>query len=76
MATLEEKLELLFAKVRSLPRERQEYALMALSEITEEEVYELSDEERAILEPRLRDAQRGENLIDADDVDILNKPWG
>lgn len=74
--TTQEKLETLFAKVRALPEERQQMAIYALSEIAEEEVYILSDEERAILEPRLRDAQCGQNLIDAEDVDILNKPWG
>jgi hypothetical protein len=75
MATIEEKLEELFAKVRSLSKDRQEVAAIALAEIVEEEVYILSDEELAVLEPRLRDAERGENLIDAKDVDILNKPW-
>ena len=75
MATLEEKLEVLFAKVRSLPKERQEYAVIALSEITEEEVYELSDEERAILEPALERAKRGEFASDAEVDEVLNKPW-
>jgi hypothetical protein len=31
----------------------------------------VSDEERAILEPALADAKRGENLIDADSLDLL-----
>lgn len=73
--TTEEKLEALFAKVRALPRERQEYVAMALAEMAEDDVYVLSDEERAILEPALRDAERGENLSDAETDDLLTKPW-
>jgi hypothetical protein len=72
----EEKLEILFAKVRALPKERQEQAIAALTDIAENEVYILSDEERAILEPALRDAERGENLSDAETDDLLTKPWG
>lgn len=49
---------------------------MALSEIAEDEVYVLSDEERAILEPALGDAERGENLSDAEGDDLLTKSWG
>ncbi len=75
MPTTEEKLETLIAKIRTLPEERKELAVEALAEITNEEVYVLSDEERAVLEPRLAEARRGENLIDADKVDLLNKPW-
>lgn len=74
--TIEEKLEILFAKVRALPKERQELVVDALTDIAEDDVYVLSDEERAVLEPALRDAQRGENLTDVDAEDILNKPWG
>ena len=73
--TTEEKLEALFVKVRALPKERQEYVAMALEEITGEDVYVLSDEERAILEPALRDAERGENLSDAETDELLTKPW-
>lgn len=73
--TTEEKLEALFAKVRSLPKERQEYVAMALEEITEEDVYVLSDEERAILEPALERAKRGEFASDAEVDQLLNKPW-
>jgi len=75
MATTEEKLETLFAKVRALPEERQQMAIMALSEIAEEEVYILSDEERAILEPALERAKRGEFASDAEVDEVLNKPW-
>ena len=75
MTTTEEKLEALFQKVRALPRERQEQAIAALSDIAEDEVYILSEEERAILEPALKEAERGENLTDAETDELLTKPW-
>jgi hypothetical protein len=28
-----------------------------------------------VLEPALAEAKRGENLVDADKLDLLNKPW-
>jgi hypothetical protein len=68
-------LETLIAKLRALPEERQVLAVEALAEITETDVYVLSDEERAVLEPVLTEALRGDNLIDADEADVLNKPW-
>ena len=74
MSKTAEKLEILFAKVRTLPEARQELAVSALAEIAED-YYQLSDDELAVLRPALRDAERGENLEDADDVDVLNKPW-
>ena len=73
--TTQEKLEALFAKVRALPEARQEAFVEFLTEEIAEEPYVLSDEEQAILEPALADAKRGENLIDAEDLDLLNKPW-
>jgi uncharacterized protein YjiK len=73
MTTLE-KLDALLLKLRSIPEDRQRLAVEALSDITED-VYVLSDEERAILEPALDDAKRGKNLVDADTLDILNKSW-
>ena len=75
MPTIQEKLEALFAKVRALPEERQQEAILALTEIAEDDVYVLSDEERAILEPALRDAEQGENLSDAETDELLTKPW-
>ena len=75
MPTTREKLEILIDKLRALPEERKELAVEVLTEITDEEVYVLSDEERAILEPILAEAKRGENLIDAGKLDLLNKPW-
>jgi len=76
MSTIAERLEELFAKVRALPTERQELVVAALADIADDEVYVLSDEELAVLKPRLKDAQRGENLVDAETVDLLSKPWG
>src|SRR5262249_24973749 len=49
MATTEDKLETLFAKVRALPKARQQLAVEALSEIADEETYTLSDDEHAVL---------------------------
>jgi hypothetical protein len=73
MATTEDQLETLFAKVRALPKGRQELAVEALSEITDE--YKLSDAEREVLEPALARAKRGEFASDADVREVLNKPW-
>lgn len=74
MPTTLEKLETLFLKVRGLSEARQELAVEALAEITED-VYALSDDERAVLEPALRDAECNENLADAETDEILSKAW-
>jgi hypothetical protein len=74
MLTTQEKLDTLFAKLRSLPEERKALAVEALVEIVED-VCMLSDDERRVLEPALAEAKRGENLVDADKLDLLNKPW-
>ena len=50
-------------------------AVEALAEIAEQDVYVLSDDERAVLEPVLAEALRDDNLVDADKADVLNKPW-
>jgi hypothetical protein len=72
--TIQQKLEALFDKVRALPEPRQLAAVEALAEITQEP-YVLSDEERAILDPALAEAKRGENLIDDEDLHhFLDKP--
>jgi len=73
MATTEDQLETLFAKVRALPKGRQELAIEALSEITDEQEYKLSDDERAVLDPALARAKRGEFAADADVREVLNK---
>lgn len=75
MLTIQKRLEDLFAKVRSLPEPRQQAAVEALTEIAEQDLYVLSEEECAVLEPALAEARRGENLTDADKLDLLNKPW-
>jgi hypothetical protein len=75
MTTTEDHLETLFAKVRALPKGRQELAIDALSEITDEREYKLSDAERAVLEPALARAKRGEFASDADVDEVLNNSW-
>jgi hypothetical protein len=75
MTTTEEKLETLFAKVRALPKDRQEMAIDVLADIVEEEVYQFSDEERAVLEPALERAKRGEFASDEEVDEAINKPW-
>lgn len=73
--TTQEKLDTLVQKLRSLPEERKALAVEALEEIVDDRPYILSEEERAILGPALAEAKRGQNLVDADKVDLLNKPW-
>ena len=75
MPKTEDKLESLFAKVRSLPKARQELAVEALSEIADEGVYALSEEERAVLEPALERAKRGEFASEAEVDEAINKSW-
>jgi hypothetical protein len=75
MPTTEDKLETLFAKVRTLPKERKKLAVEALSEIANVEVYQLSDDERALLEPEVEAAKRGEFASDEEVDEALNKPW-
>ncbi len=75
MANTLDKLEQLFAKVRALPAERQELALEALAEIAASDLYILSDAERAVLEPALARAKRGEFASDEDIEEAIRKPW-
>jgi hypothetical protein len=75
MVTTEDKLEILFAKVRALPEARQELVVAALSEIADEETYILSDDERTVLESALERAKRGEFASHTDIEEVLNKPW-
>jgi hypothetical protein len=75
MSTTEDKLETLFAKVRALPKSRQELAVEVLSEITDEQIYTLSDDESAVLESALERAKHGEFASSADIDEVLNKPW-
>lgn len=74
MSTTREKLEALFAKVRTLPEPLQEAAAEALAEIVEEP-YQLSDDELAVLKPALERAQPGEVVPDSKVADLLDKPW-
>ena len=75
MTTTEDKLEILFAKVRALPKARRELAVEALFEITDEGAHALSDDERAVLESALERAARGEFASYTDIDEVLNKPW-
>jgi hypothetical protein len=75
MTTTENKLEDLFAKLRALPKARQELAVEVLSEIAEEETYSLSKEESAVLERALERARRGDFASEAEVNEVLNKPW-
>ena len=69
MATTEDK------QVRALPKARQELAVEALSDIANEEIYPLSDDERAVLEGALERAKRGEFASHTDIEEVLDKPW-
>jgi hypothetical protein len=73
--TIQEKLEAVFAKVRALPEPRQLEVLEVLAEMADEEPYQLSEDELAVLRPALADAKAGVNLVDIEDCEILNKPW-
>jgi len=75
MPTVADKLEELFAKVRTLSRQRQELAVEALAEIADPAPYDLSEEERGILEPALERAKRGEFASDEEVNEAINKPW-
>ena len=70
-----DRLEQLFDQVRTLPRERQELAAEALSEIAATDSYELSGDERAVLEPALARAKQGEFATEDDVEAAIGKPW-
>ena len=74
MPKTEEKLERLIVKVRTLPTSRKRLAVEALAAITDD-AYVLSADERAVLEPALERAERGEFASDAEVDEVLNKPW-
>lgn len=74
MPTIQEKLETLFAKVRTLPEPRQQAAVEALTDIAEEP-YHLSEDELAVLRPALERAKRGEFAADAATSASLTKSW-
>jgi hypothetical protein len=57
-----------------MPKDRQEAAVEALSDIAEE-TYTLSTDELRLLRPALDRAQRGEFADDAIVDEVLNKPW-
>jgi len=47
----------------------------ALAEIADPAPYDLSDEERAVLEPALERAKRGDFASDEEVNEAINKPW-
>ena len=75
MLRTDEKLESLFAKVRTLTTMRQELAVEALLEIADPSLYILSNDERAVLEPALERAQRNEFASEKDVSEVLDKSW-
>jgi hypothetical protein len=46
-----------------------------LAEIADEKVYVLTDEERAVIEPALERAERGEAASQNDVDEAINKSW-
>jgi len=64
-------------KVKALPEERQRYAAEVLEQIAAgaDQVYQLTEEERAVLEPELAAAKRGEFATEQEVDEVLNKPW-
>ena len=74
MTTIQDKLETLFDKVRSLPEERQQAAIEALADIASEP-HELSAAELSVLKPALERARRGEFARDAEVSELLGKAW-
>ncbi len=73
--TTQEKLEALFAKVRTLPEERQAAIAEFLTEEIAEEPYPLSAEELAVLRPAMERVRRGEFVPDDEVAELLDKPW-
>lgn len=74
MPAMNEILETLFAKVRSLPAERQEAAIEALTDIAAEP-FALSEDELAVLRPALELVRRGEFASDDEVSELLGRPW-
>jgi len=71
MKVLEQAIE----KVKSLSRERQEYAAEVLEQIAEagDAVYRLSDEERRLVREGLAELDRGEAASDAEVRAVFDK---
>lgn len=74
MATTHQKLEALLDAVLRMPEAAQNAAIEALSEITEAP-FEISEEEKAILEPALARAQRSDFADERDVAAILDRSW-
>lgn len=74
MATTHQKLEALLDAVLNMPEAAQNAAIEALSEITAAP-FEISDEEKAILEPALARARRSEFADERDVAAVLDRVW-
>ncbi len=74
MNTIQQKLETLFDKVRSLPAEQQEAAAEALTEIASES-YPVFEDELRVLRSAMERARRGEFAEEAVISGLLDKPW-
>ena len=69
-------LEQAIEKVKALPKERQEYAAAVLEEIAaEDDVYQLTDDERRLVREGTAELDRGEYASDAAVEAVLRRPW-
>lgn len=69
-------LEQAIEKVKSLPRERQEYVAEVLEEIVaEEDIYHLTDSERRLVQEGTAELDRGEYASDSAVDAVLRRPW-
>jgi hypothetical protein len=68
-------LEQAIEKVKSLPKERQEYAAEMLEQIAnaDDELYRLSDEERRVVREGLAELDRGEEASQAEVRAVFDK---
>jgi hypothetical protein len=68
-------LEQAIEKVKSLPKERQEYAAGMLEQIAnaDDELYRLSDEERRVVREGLAELDRGEEASQAEVRAVFDK---
>jgi hypothetical protein len=68
-------LEALFDKVRRLPEVEQDLIADTLADLTDNSIYQLSDDELSVLVPEIEGAQRGEFAGRASVDALLNTPW-
>ena len=69
-------LEQAIEKVKALPKERQEYVAAVLEEIAaEDDVYQLTDDERRLVREGTAELDRGEYASEAAVEAVLRRPW-